>query len=102
MRLGFQLLSSCLGLTVSRGKRPQQGMQRTIEVFGCPATVGFSNSFSVRTGGGPVEALHQVGVELCPQPGTDEVLALRGPGVAGVQFHPESVSAAPVPSCSSP
>ncbi|MCX4966366.1 hypothetical protein OHA98_16285 [Streptomyces sp. NBC_00654] len=84
-------MSSRLGLTVSRGERPLQGMQRRIEVFGRPATVGFYNSFSVRTGDGPVEALHRAGVELCPQPGSAEVLALRGPGVAGMQFHPESV-----------
>ncbi|MER5863496.1 anthranilate synthase family protein [Kitasatospora sp. NPDC002040] len=89
--LGFQLLSSALGLTVSRAERPQQGTQRSIALFGHPATVGFYNSFSVRADRGPVRALAEDGVELCLEPGTDEVLALRGPGVAGVQFHPESV-----------
>ncbi|MGY3061771.1 anthranilate/para-aminobenzoate synthase component II [Streptomyces sp. TE3672] len=88
--LGFQLLSSILGLTVSRGEQPQQRTQRTTDVLGSPATVGFYNSFSVRAGGGPAEALHRAGVKLCRRPGTDEVIAPRGPGVAGVQFYPES------------
>ncbi|MFE6666334.1 anthranilate synthase family protein [Streptomyces sp. NPDC057697] len=89
--LGFQLISSCLGLTVARGERPRQGTQRTVDVFGSPATVGFYNSFRVHARGGPAEVLRRAGVELCREPGTDEVIALRGPGIAGVQFHPESV-----------
>lgn len=31
------------------------------------------------------------GVEVSRDPASDEVHALRGPGFAGVQFHPESV-----------
>ncbi|MFF8422427.1 hypothetical protein [Streptomyces sp. NPDC015680] len=89
--LGCQLLSSRLGLTVSRGEQPQQRTQRTTDALGSPATVGFYNSFSVRAGGGPAEALHRAGAKLCRRPGTDEVIAPRGPDVAGVQFRPESV-----------
>lgn len=89
--LGFQLLSSSLGLTVSRGEQPRQGTQRTIDVFGSPATVGFYNSFSVRAGGRPGRGPAPGRGGTRRRPGTDEVIALRGPGVAGVHFHPESV-----------
>lgn len=69
--LGFQLLSSSLGLTVSRGEQPRQGTQRTIDVFGSPATVGFYNSFSVRAGGRPGRG---------PAPGRGGTLPAAGHG----------------------
>ncbi|MFI2211563.1 anthranilate synthase family protein [Streptomyces sp. NPDC020141] len=89
--LGFQLMSAALGLPVRRSERPFQGAQRTVTLFREPVTAGFYNSFSVRAGAERAAALLAEGVELSRHPATREVTAVRGPGFAGVQFHPESV-----------
>ncbi|GAA4831957.1 anthranilate synthase family protein [Saccharopolyspora rosea] len=89
--LGHQLLARHLGLPAHRKARPHQGLQREVDVFGRDAAVGFYNSFAVRADDAHRRRLAARGVELCEDPGTGEVVALRGPGLAGVQFHPESV-----------
>ncbi|MFF4155585.1 anthranilate synthase family protein [Streptomyces sp. NPDC001678] len=82
--LGHELIAAELGLEIVRKDVPFQGAQERIDFFGREETVGFYNTFVAR--GGEVE-----GAEVCRDPGTGEVHALRGPGFAGVQFHPESV-----------
>ncbi|MER5766196.1 anthranilate synthase family protein [Streptomyces sp. NPDC001985] len=89
--LGFQLVSAALGLPVHRSARPLQGAQRTVDLFHERVTAGFYNSFSVRADAGRERALRDEGVELSRHATTREVTAVRGPGFAGVQFHPESV-----------
>ncbi|MEV2258785.1 chorismate-binding protein [Streptomyces anulatus] len=89
--LGFQLLSGALGLPVLRGERPYQGTQRVVEFFGRPVTAGFYSSFRVHADPGQTSALLAKGVEISRDPATHEVTALRGRGISGVQFHPESV-----------
>ncbi|MCA6094434.1 anthranilate synthase family protein [Streptomyces sp. SCA3-4] len=81
--LGHELIAAELGLEIVRKPVPFQGAQERIDFFGREETVGFYNTFAAR---GDAE-----GVELCRDPGTGEVHALRGSGFAGVQFHPESV-----------
>jgi phenazine biosynthesis protein phzE len=81
--LGHQILSSLLGLELLRKPQPYQGMQRQIDLFGRPERVGFYSTF-VATGAVP-------GVEIAADPATDEIHALRSPGFASTQFHPESV-----------
>jgi phenazine biosynthesis protein phzE len=53
-------------------------------------TVGFYNSFVARCDAEAAAELAAHGVEVS-RSGSGEVHALRGPGFAGVQFHPESV-----------
>ncbi|MCT2593323.1 anthranilate synthase family protein [Streptomyces sp. N2-109] len=79
------------GLELVRKARPYQGAQERIDLFGQPETVGFYNSFTARCDEAAVTELAPLGVELSRDPDSGEVYALRGPGFAGVQFHPESV-----------
>jgi phenazine biosynthesis protein phzE len=88
--LGHQVLSRRLGLRMHRRQAPYQGVPRDIALFGTEHRVGFYSTFTALadtdrlvTPYGPVE--------LAREPGSGEVHALRGPGFAGVQFHPESV-----------
>ncbi|MFI1352237.1 anthranilate synthase family protein [Streptomyces sp. NPDC020898] len=88
--LGHELIAAELGLEIVRKEVPFQGAQTEIELFGRPETVGFYNSFVAR---GDEEAFGELaahGVEVS-RSASGEVHALRGPGFAGVQFHPESV-----------
>ncbi|MFF9777653.1 anthranilate synthase family protein [Streptomyces sp. NPDC013978] len=88
--LGHELLALELGLEIVRKEVPYQGAQTEIDLFGRPETVGFYNSFVARCDDGTAGELAARGVEVSRN-GGDEVHALRGPGFAGVQFHPESV-----------
>ncbi|MET9509184.1 anthranilate synthase family protein [Streptomyces flavidovirens] len=89
--LGHELLAAELGLEIVRKRVPYQGAQTRIDLFGRPETVGFYNSFVARCDGEQAAELAAHGVEVSRDPATGEVHALRGPGFAGVQFHPESV-----------
>ena len=89
--LGNELLAAELGLDLVRKDEPFQGAQKTIDFFGRPETVGFYNSFTARCDDAAAEELAMHGVALSRDPGSGDVHAIRGPGFAGVQFHPESV-----------
>ncbi|MGW7055424.1 anthranilate synthase family protein [Streptomyces sp. NPDC054887] len=89
--LGHELLAAELGLETVRKQVPYQGAQTRVDLFGRPETVGFYNSFVARCGDEEAAELAAHGVEVSRDPATGEVHALRGPGFAGVQFHPESV-----------
>ncbi|GAA3306162.1 phenazine-specific anthranilate synthase component I [Streptomyces cinereospinus] len=88
--LGHELIAAELGLDLVRKEVPYQGAQTTIDLFGRAETVGFYNSFVARCDDGTAAELAAHGIEVS-RSGTGEVHALRGPGFAGVQFHPESV-----------
>ncbi|MFE6486018.1 anthranilate synthase family protein [Streptomyces sp. NPDC057757] len=88
--LGHELIAAELGLEIVRKDVPYQGAQTEIDLFGRAETVGFYNSFVARCDDGAAAELAAHGVEVA-RDGTGEVHALRGPGFAGVQFHPESV-----------
>ncbi|MEU6764537.1 anthranilate synthase family protein [Streptomyces sp. NPDC046853] len=89
--LGHELLAAELGLEIVRKEVPYQGAQTRIDLFGRPETVGFYNSFVARCDEETSLELAAHGIEVSGDPATGEVHALRGPGFAGVQFHPESV-----------
>ncbi|TGB16313.1 anthranilate synthase family protein [Streptomyces sp. MZ04] len=89
--LGHELLAAELGLDIVRKEVPYQGAQTRIDLFGRPETVGFYNSFVARCDDETAAELTAHGVEVSRDAATGEVHALRGPGFAGVQFHPESV-----------
>ncbi|MFF9766480.1 anthranilate synthase family protein [Streptomyces sp. NPDC014636] len=88
--LGHELIAAELGLEIVRREVPYQGAQTEIDLFGRSETVGFYNSFVARCDGEAVRELAAHGVEVS-RADNGEVHALRGPGFAGVQFHPESV-----------
>ncbi|MFC8519587.1 anthranilate synthase family protein [Streptomyces sp. NPDC057257] len=88
--LGHELIAAELGLEIVRKEVPYQGAQTTIDLFGQPETVGFYNSFVARCDDEVAEELAAHGIEVSRADNT-EVHAVRGPGLAGVQFHPESV-----------
>ncbi|GEC03477.1 phenazine-specific anthranilate synthase component I [Streptomyces spinoverrucosus] len=89
--LSHQVLASLLGLRLRRRLRPSQGEQRRIDLFGESVRVGFYNTFAAH---GTDDKKHVDGVgvvEICRDPDSGEVHALRGPGFASLQFHPESL-----------
>ncbi|MEV6974805.1 anthranilate synthase family protein [Kitasatospora sp. NPDC093806] len=89
--LGHQLLSTALGLPLARKAVPYQGAQEAVDLFGTRRTVGFYNAFTARCSDRDAARLAAEGVEVARDPLTGDVHALRGPGFAGLQFHPESV-----------
>ncbi|MEI5133077.1 chorismate-binding protein [Streptomyces libani] len=89
--LGHELIAAELGLEIVRKEVPFQGAQERIEFFGRTETVGFYNTFTARCDDTTAAELAMHRVELSRDVATGEVHALRGPGFAGVQFHPESV-----------
>ncbi|USQ87836.1 anthranilate synthase family protein [Streptomyces phaeoluteigriseus] len=88
--LGHELIAAELGLDITRKEVPYQGAQTRVELFGREETVGFYNSFVARCDDDARRELAAHGVEVS-RAENGEVHALRGPGFAGVQFHPESV-----------
>ncbi|CAL9433023.1 Isochorismate synthase MenF [Streptomyces sp. enrichment culture] len=88
--LGHELIAAELGLEIVRKEVPYQGAQTEIDLFGRPETVGFYNSFVAHCDDEAAAELAAHGVEVS-RAANGEVHALRGPGFAGVQFHPESV-----------
>ncbi|MFI9049708.1 anthranilate synthase family protein [Streptomyces sp. NPDC053427] len=89
--LGHELLAAELGLEIVRKEVPFQGAQERIDFFGRAETVGFYNTFTARCDDTTAAELAMHRVELSRDAETGDVHALRGPGFAGVQFHPESV-----------
>ncbi|MFC8032859.1 anthranilate synthase family protein [Streptomyces griseoincarnatus] len=88
--LGHELIAAELGLDIVRKEVPYQGAQTEIDLFGRPGTVGFYNSFVAHCDDEAARELAAHGVEVS-RAANGEVHAVRGPGFAGVQFHPESV-----------
>ncbi|MFB7654836.1 MULTISPECIES: anthranilate synthase family protein [unclassified Streptomyces] len=88
--LGHELIAAELGLGIVRKEVPYQGAQTEIDLFGRRETVGFYNSFTAHCDDGTAAELAAHGIEVS-RAANGEVHALRGPGFAGVQFHPESV-----------
>lgn len=88
--LGHELIAAELGLEIVRKEVPYQGAQTTVDLFGRPETVGFYNSFVAHCDDEAARELAAHAVEVS-RSAAHEVHALRGPGFAGVQFHPESV-----------
>ncbi|MFB8199759.1 anthranilate synthase family protein [Kitasatospora purpeofusca] len=94
--LSHQVLSAELGLPLVRRAVPNQGVQRSVDLFGAAERVGFYNTFAAvwdACPGGPAEFEAPGGgaVRVAGDAATGEVHALRGPGFASVQFHAESV-----------
>lgn len=89
--LSHQVLCDRLGLGLRRLEPPNQGLQREIDLFGRPERVGFYNTFAARSEHDRIEVDGVGPVDVCRDPDSGQVHALRGPGFASFQFHAESV-----------
>jgi len=83
--LGHQVLASELGLELRPKRTVVQGAQERIDLFGTEQVVGFYNTFTAVLPDDPSALPFECATD------DDEVVALRGPGYAGLQFHAESV-----------
>ncbi|WP_438353369.1 anthranilate synthase family protein [Microbacterium sp. CJ88] len=97
--LSHQILADSLGIDLAPLDAPHQGLQRTVDVFGEPASIGFYNTFTARVAPGTTRrttaAADHAGphlvAEVAADPASGDVFALRGPGFASVQGHLESI-----------
>jgi phenazine biosynthesis protein phzE len=88
--LSHQMLAQLAGFDIAALPAPRQGVRLEVDVFGEPAAIGFYNTF----GAVPASGVRMPRPELALEASLDAdgiVTALRGPGVAGVQGHLESV-----------
>jgi phenazine biosynthesis protein phzE len=88
--LGHEILGLLLGLDLRRRDAPYQGLAREVDLFGASRRVGFYSSFAAVAEVDELTTAYGQ-VEIARDPADGAVHALRGPGFAGVQFHPESV-----------
>ncbi|MFF8385984.1 anthranilate synthase family protein [Streptomyces kanasensis] len=89
--LSHQVLATRLGFPIRRRATPNQGLQKRIDLFGTAERVGFYNTFAARAEA-ETRQVDGVGpVQVCRDPETGEVHALRGPRFSSIQFHAESV-----------
>src|SRR5690606_8276321 len=89
--LSHQALSRMAGLEITKLARPNQGVQLEVDLWGSPALLGFYNTFVARPGSAVVpRAGADVELEVATDP-EHGVVALRGPGIATIQGHAESV-----------
>lgn len=87
--LSHQVLAALAGLPVSPLPAPRQGVQLDIDLFGAPASIGFYNTFAALAENGSITP--SLDLEVAADAATGVVHALRGPRVASVQGHLESV-----------
>jgi 2-amino-4-deoxychorismate synthase len=86
--LSHQILADSLGIELAPLAAPHQGLQKTVELFGMPASIGFYNTFTARVAPGTAVVGE---AEVAADAATGDVYALRGPGFASVQGHLESI-----------
>ena len=89
--LSHQVLAGMAGLQIAKLPAPNQGVQIEVDLWGTPARIGFYNTFVAQPGPAQLErAGAAVPLEIAAHP-QHGVVALRGPGVATIQGHAESV-----------
>ncbi|WP_407562453.1 anthranilate synthase family protein [Streptomyces sp. 184] len=89
--LSHQVLSLRLGLHLVRRSRPNQGVQRAIDLFGRREHVGYYNTFAAVSPTDELDVPHVGRVRTSRDQATGQIDALRGPHFASFQFHAESV-----------
>lgn len=87
--LSHQVLAHLAGLPIEPLPAPRQGVQLEVELFGEPARIGFYNTFAALAANGATTP--RLALEVASDAATGVVHALRGPRVASVQGHLESV-----------
>ena len=86
--LSHQILADSLGIELAPLAAPHQGLQKTVDVFGMPASIGFYNTFTARVAPGTT----RVGeTEVAADAGPATSTRCAGPGYASVQGHLESI-----------
>ncbi len=85
--LSHQILADQLGLELGPLEAPHQGLQKTVDIFGEPASIGFYNTFTARVAPGTTS----VGGAEVAADASGAVFALRGPAFASIQGHLESI-----------
>ncbi|WP_109212019.1 MULTISPECIES: chorismate-binding protein [Microbacterium] len=85
--LSHQILADSFGIGLAPLEAPHQGLQKSVDVFGTPASIGFYNTFTARVAPGTTSA----GDAEISADASGDVYALRGPGFASVQGHLESI-----------
>jgi phenazine biosynthesis protein phzE len=85
--LSHQILAEGLGIPLEPLPQPYQGLQKTVDIFGQDASIGFYNTFTARVAPGTT----QVGEAEVAADAAGAVYALRGPAFASVQGHLESI-----------
>lgn len=88
--LSHQVLALQAGLPVAALPAPRQGVRLEVDVFGESAAIGFYNTFAARSAPG-ADRTPLLDLEVSADPVSGVVHALRGPRVASVQGHLESV-----------
>ncbi len=86
--LSHQILARTFGIELAPLDAPHQGLQKKVDVFGVPASIGFYNTFTARVPAGTTVVGE---AEVAADALTGDVYALRGPGFASVQGHLESI-----------
>ncbi|MFT3798585.1 chorismate-binding protein [Microbacterium sp.] len=86
--LSHQILADRLGIALAPLAAPHQGLQKSIDVFGEPASIGFYNTFTARVDPGTTA---QGEARIAADSVTGDVYALEGPGYASIQGHLESI-----------
>lgn len=90
--LSHQVLAMLAGLPVAPLPAPRQGVQLEVDFFGTPASIGFYNTFAAMAENGSITP--SLALEVAADAATGVVHGLRGPRVASVQGHLESVLSA--------
>ncbi|GAA4704342.1 phenazine biosynthesis protein PhzE [Promicromonospora umidemergens] len=95
--LSHQVLAGLAGFPVRALPSPRQGVRLDADVFGTTAAIGYYNTFGARLTTITAAAADSSVARLALEPSADAdgvLTALRGPGVASVQGHLESVLSA--------
>ncbi|SIO21499.1 anthranilate synthase family protein [Agromyces cerinus] len=87
--LSHQVLAMLAGLPIAPLPAPRQGVQLDVDLFGEPAAIGFYNTFGAMAADRSITP--HLDLEVAADAATGVVHALRGPRVASVQGHLESV-----------
>jgi phenazine biosynthesis protein phzE len=85
--LSHQILADALGIDLVPLSAPHQGLQKSVDVFGVTASIGFYNTFTAHVEPGTTS----VGAAEVATDSGGDVYAIRGAGFASVQGHLESI-----------
>ncbi|MFD2792141.1 chorismate-binding protein [Promicromonospora vindobonensis] len=95
--LSHQVLAGLAGFPIRALPAPRQGVRLDADVFGATAAIGYYNTFGAQLTTVSAAAADNPVARLALEPSADAdgvLTALRGPGVASVQGHLESVLSA--------